>query len=45
MIRLSPLRLEPSCWKTKKKQGMKPSPSGIKNSDGSIKQVNNCVPK
>lgn len=45
MIRLSPLRLEPSCWKTKKKQGLKDSPSGKKNPDGTPKQVNNCVPK
>lgn len=31
------------CWKGYKAEGKKPSPSGKKNPDGSIKMVNNCV--
>jgi len=37
----SPLR----CWKTHQKVGLKDSPSGLKNPDGSPKQVNDCEPK
>jgi len=37
----SPLR----CWETHKKVGMQDSPSGLKNPDGSPKQVNDCEPK
>ena len=33
----------PKCWKGYKAQGMKKSPSGKKNPDGSPKMVNNCV--
>ena len=33
------------CWKTHKKVGMKKSPSGKKNPDGSIKMVNDCKRK
>ena len=39
----SPLTVK--CWPTKKKVGMKNSPSGLKNPDGTPKQVNDCVPK
>ena len=37
----SPLK----CWSTHKKVGMKKSPSGRKNKDGSAKMVNDCKPK
>ena len=33
------------CWKTHKKVGMKKSPSGKRNADGTIKMVNDCKPK
>ena len=33
------------CWKTHKKVGMKKSPSGRKNADGTVKMVNDCEPK
>ena len=32
------------CWKGYKAEGKKNSPSGKKNSDGTPKRVNNCVP-
>jgi len=31
-----------NCWDTHKKVGMKKSPSGRKNKDGSTKMVNDC---
>ena len=33
-----------TCWKGYVAKGKKKSPSGKKNSDGSPKMVNNCVP-
>jgi|TARA_B110000902_G_scaffold183105_1_gene207352 hypothetical protein len=39
----SPLTVK--CWPTKKKVGMKNSPSGLKDPDGTPKRVNDCVPK
>ena len=33
------------CWDTHKKVGMQDSPSGLKDPDGSPKQVNDCEPK
>ena len=33
------------CWDTHKKVGVKKSPSGRKNSDGSVKMVNDCKRK
>ena len=45
MIKLSPLRLEPSCWKGFEAQGKKKSPSGKKTAGGRVKMVNNCVKK
>ena len=39
----SPLTVK--CWPTKKEVGMKNSPSGLKDPDGTPKRVNDCVPK
>ena len=45
MIKLSPLRLEPTCCKGYEAKGKKPSPSGKKDASGKVKMVNNCVKK